>query len=72
MDTPSHPLLSEYLDDAALATELKVSVRTIWRWREMRADPPSTRFGKKVYYHRDSVVRWLKEREREPARAGAR
>jgi hypothetical protein len=72
MDTTTNTLLADYLDDAALAAELKVSVRTIWRWREMRADPPSTRFGKKVYYNRESVARWLKERERQPARAGAR
>jgi len=71
MDATPKPLLDDYLDDAALAAELRVSIRTIWRWREMRLGPPETRpFGKKVYYHRESVL--LAQGARARAGAGGR
>jgi hypothetical protein len=66
------PLLFDYLTDTELAVELDVSVRTIWRWRELRLGPPTTYIGKRPYTRRQAVKEWLAEREQKQARANAR
>jgi hypothetical protein len=66
------PLLADYLSDTELAVELDVSVRTIWRWRELRLGPPTTHVGKTPYTRRQAVREWLAEREQKQARASAR
>jgi hypothetical protein len=63
MTTDTQPLLNDYLDDSGLAEELRVSIRTVWRWRAERKGPPCTRLGKKVLYRRSTVKQWLEARE---------
>jgi len=66
------PLLQDFLTDPELAIELKVSVRTIWRWRELRVGPPTTYLGKRPYTRRDAAVAWLAAREQAQVRAAGR
>jgi hypothetical protein len=71
-DAADTPLLADYLTDTELAAELNVSVRTIWRWRELRLGPPTTYVGKTPYARRQAVKEWLAEREQKQARGSAR
>lgn len=60
-------ILDDFLDDRALAAQLKVSPRTLARWDRLRQGPPITRIGRKKLRHRESVRRWLAEREQTAA-----
>jgi phage terminase Nu1 subunit (DNA packaging protein) len=51
------------LTEQQLAAIAGVDVRTVQNWRTARTGPPFTRFGRTVVYHRESLLRWLKERE---------
>ena len=62
-------LLDDYLTPDQLAEELGKSVRTIARWDSLRIGPPKTVIGKKPYYRRDAVRKWLLRQEQEQARA---
>ena len=46
-----------------LAKELGVTLRTLQRWRERKRSPPFTTIGRSVYYRRQAVNEWLRERE---------
>ncbi len=61
-------LLDDYLTPAGLAVELKKSERTIARWDRLRIGPPKTVIGKKPYYRREAVRKWLLRQERGQAR----
>ena len=60
-------LLKDYLTEAQLATELGVSTRTLTRWRCSREAPPITRIGRRLYYSRSAVERWLANRQQAEA-----
>lgn len=49
----------ELLTEAELAEELKVSVRTLQRWRRTRSGPRWTRVGKAPRYRWADVQAWL-------------
>jgi hypothetical protein len=55
-------LLSDYIAEAVLASELHKTVRTLRRWHATDMGPPRTLFGKAIYYRKSSVSEWLKER----------
>jgi hypothetical protein len=57
------PLLSGYFTQEEAATELKVSPRTIDRWRRLDEGPPITKLGRRTLYRRSSLQAWLCERE---------
>jgi len=57
------PLLSDYFTQEEAATELKVSPRTIDRWRRLDEGPPITKLGRRTLYRRSSLQAWLCERE---------
>lgn len=57
-------ILDDYFTDVELAAELKISPRTIARWRSLREGPPTTRMGRKLLYRRDAVRKWLADLER--------
>jgi excisionase family DNA binding protein len=57
------PLLSDYFTQEEAATELKVSPRTIDRWRRLDEGPPITKLGRRILYRRSSVQAWLRARE---------
>ena len=61
-------ILGGYFTKRQLATELKVSPRTIDRWHLLRQGPPRTEIGRAILYRRDSVVAWLESRERKAVR----
>ncbi len=62
-------LLDDYFTPAELGVELKKSERTIARWDRLRIGPPKTVIGKKPYYRREAVRKWLLHQERGQARA---
>ena len=62
-------LLDDYFTPAELGVELKKSERTIARWDRLRIGPPKTVIGKKPYYRREAVRKWLLRQERGQARA---
>ena len=39
-----------------------VSHVTWWSWRKAGKLPPAIRFGRRYYYRREDVERWLEER----------
>ena len=61
-------LLDDYFTPAELGVELKQSERTIARWDRLRIGPPKTMIGKKPYYRREAVRKWLLRQERGQAR----
>ena len=61
-------LLDDYFTSAELGVELKKSERTIARWDRLRIGPPKTVIGKKPYYRREAVRKWLLRQERGQAR----
>ena len=62
-------LLDDYMTPSELADELDKSERTIARWDRLRIGPPKTVIGKKPYYRREAVRKWLLRQERGQARA---
>jgi hypothetical protein len=63
----SEPILLEFLTTQQLAKELGRNPRTLDRWNVLGLGPPRTRVGRKVYYKRASVERWLAAQEQSPA-----
>lgn len=57
------PLLDGWLDRAALAKELTLSVDTLQRWETRRVGPPCVRVGRKVLYRKAAVREWLRDQE---------
>ncbi len=64
----SEHILDDYLHPEALAAQLGVSIRTLYRWNSLGFGPPKTKIGGKVLYHAEAVRRWLKANERGPVR----
>jgi excisionase family DNA binding protein len=56
----------ELLTARELAAELKVSLRTLERWRARGIGPAYVRLGRTVRYRRSDVNTWL-ERQRQNA-----
>lgn len=59
-------LLDEYLSREELATELRVSPRTIIRWQNMPGGLPYVELGGRILYRRASVRQWIESREKHP------
>lgn len=59
----SDGVLDDWISRAGLAKELGVSVDTLGRWETRRMGPPCIRLGRRVYYRKDAVRQWLRERE---------
>lgn len=57
------PRDDELLTTAELAAELKVSPRTLQRWRAEGSGPPMVRVGRGVRYRRRDVNAWLERRD---------
>lgn len=62
-NTGAPAVLGDYLTDKELADQLDKSPRTLERWRRLREGPAPTRIGRKLYYHREAVARWLRSQE---------
>lgn len=65
-------ILSDYFSRDELAKDLSVTTRTLERWHAQRKGPPVTFIGRKAYYRRDAVAKWLLANEQEQPRAGVR
>jgi predicted DNA-binding transcriptional regulator AlpA len=65
-------ILDRYLSQDELAAELGITVATLLNWRRDGKAPPHTRIGQRVVYARDSVEKWLRDQEQDPARAKSR
>ena len=59
----SEPILSEFLTKEELAAELRRNPRTLDRWQALGIGPPRTHVGRKVFYRKASVERWLVAQE---------
>ena len=57
-------ILSEFLTKEELAAELRRNPRTLDRWDALGMGPPRTSVGRKIYYKRHSVLKWLAAQER--------
>ncbi len=60
---PPRPILTGYVQKKELAVELGLNERTLDRWDVLGTGPPRTRVGRKVFYRRESVRKWLTGRE---------
>ena len=56
-------LLADFLTQDEVAAELKISERTLDRWRRLDEGPPITKLGRRVLYRRPSLQAWLCRRE---------
>jgi hypothetical protein len=59
----AEPILSDFLTKEALAAELGRNARTLDRWDVLGIGPPRTFVGRKIFYRRTSVQRWLAAQE---------
>ncbi|WP_442577757.1 helix-turn-helix domain-containing protein [Mesorhizobium sp. ASY16-5R] len=59
-------LLDGYLTRDELAREMGLNPRTIIRYQNQPDGLPSTKFGKRVFFKRESVARWIEKHERHP------
>ena len=60
-------ILDGYLTDNQLAVELKISSRSLPRWRQLGEAPPHIKVGRTNYTSRKTVRQWLADREGEAA-----
>jgi len=59
----------DILSKAQAAELLGVSERTLNRWHSEGSGPPVSKQGRKSYYFRQSLLDWLKGKERAGVRA---
>ncbi len=57
------------LNTAEAAETLRLGVATLHRWRKAGKGPPYIEMGRKVYYRRADIDRWLDEQQRTPRHA---
>ena len=62
-DGASNPLLSEYFNQKEAADGLQICPRTLDRWRRLGEGPPVTKIGRRIFYKRTSVQKWLAAQE---------
>lgn len=53
------------LTEQEVAAIADVDERTLQKWRTQRCGPPFTKIGRRVFYLRDSLQRWLQANEEE-------
>lgn len=61
-------ILGDWFTQKGLAAELRVSIDTLRRWAAQRSGPPTTKVGARIFYRREAVIEWLRERERKSER----
>ena len=60
---------TDILSKSQAAELLDISERTLTRWHAEGSGPPVSKKGRKSYYFKQSVLDWLKAKEREGVRA---
>ena len=63
-DNTNDTLLSGLVPEEQAAVELQHDVRTLHRWRKAGKGPPHVRIGRRIYYRRVAVAKWLEDQER--------
>ena len=53
-------ILSNFVSEKDLATQLGHHERTLARWRQQRTGPKFILNGRQIIYHRDDVNAWLR------------
>lgn len=59
-------MASILLNTAEAAEALRLGVATLHRWRKAGKGPPYIEMGRKVYYRRTDLDRWIEEQQRQP------
>ncbi len=54
------------LNTEEAAESLRMSAITLHRWRKAGKGPPYIEMGRKVYYRRVDLDRWVEEQRRQP------
>jgi hypothetical protein len=52
-------ILKDYVTESELAEQLKMTPRTLQRWRRARKGPPATKAGRRPLHSIESVRAWL-------------
>lgn len=60
---------SQLLNTPEAAEALRLGVATLHRWRKTGKGPAYIEMGRKVYYRRADLERWLDEQQRQPAQS---
>jgi hypothetical protein len=63
--------LDDYDDEETVAKELKVTKRTLRKWRGQGTGPPYVKIARVFYYPRVGRVAWIKSQEVRPVRAAS-
>ena len=61
-------LKDNYWDERQLAGVLQCHCMTLRRWREIGSGPLVTHIGKRIFYKKSNVQRWLDSQEFKPRR----
>jgi len=54
----------DLVSPAELSNATGIAEKTLANWRVERKGPPFVKFGRRVFYHRASLGRWLKQSEK--------
>jgi excisionase family DNA binding protein len=60
-------MFMDYLTEKQVSQELGIAVRTLQKWRLEGRGPAYMKLGKSVRYSRERLLRYLEERQIEPA-----
>jgi len=66
-ESASGRLLDDYLSTEQLATELGLTPLTLVRWRALGKGPPVTWIGRRLFYRKEAVQKWLLAQEQRVA-----
>ena len=69
-DAPAADIFEGYINEAELARQRGVSVRTCQRDRALRQAPPHVIVGRQVFYRIEAVREWLLGQEHRAAKPG--
>ena len=59
-------MISDLLNTPETAKALRLGTATLQRWRKSGKGPPYIEMGRKVYYRRADLERWIEEQQRPP------
>jgi predicted DNA-binding transcriptional regulator AlpA len=60
-------VLENFVREEALARELKISRKTLGRWRKSGRGPRPAKIGRDIFYRRSAIEEWLLACESKPA-----
>ena len=52
-------VMSDYFPEKKVALDLGVTVLTLRNWSVRRQGPPRVKVARKIYYHKEGMVKWL-------------